>query len=56
MISLEKDMDGVGITLAIGALKALAFVYDVLTFPVYVMLQRPWRARALGRRVKVSPH
>ncbi|KAJ8921044.1 hypothetical protein NQ315_015840 [Exocentrus adspersus] len=26
-------MDGVGFTLAIGALKALAFVYDVLTFP-----------------------
>jgi long-chain acyl-CoA synthetase len=48
-------MDGVGITLAIGALKALAFVYDVLTFPVYVMLQRPWRARALGRRVKAKP-
>jgi long-chain acyl-CoA synthetase len=51
----KADMDGVGITLAIGALKALAFVYDVLTFPVYVMLQRPWRARALGRRVKAKP-
>ncbi|XP_063922554.1 long-chain-fatty-acid--CoA ligase 4 isoform X2 [Zophobas morio] len=49
------DMDGVGITLAIGALKALAFVYDVLTFPVYVMLQRPWRARSLSRRVKAKP-
>lgn len=47
-------MDGFGTTLAIGALKAIAFVCDILTFPVYVLLQRPWRVRALSRRVKVS--
>ncbi|XP_008193859.1 long-chain-fatty-acid--CoA ligase 4 isoform X2 [Tribolium castaneum] len=51
-LKIQLDMDGVGITMAIGALRALAFVFDVLTFPVYVILQRPWRARALGRRVK----
>ncbi|KAJ8960894.1 hypothetical protein NQ318_020193 [Aromia moschata] len=45
-------MDGVGFRLAIGALRALAFVYDVLTFPVYVILQRPWRQRQLSRRIK----
>lgn len=47
-------MDGFGTTLAIGALKAIAFVCDILTFPVYVLLQRPWRVRALSRKVKVS--
>ncbi|XP_074027185.1 acyl-CoA synthetase long-chain isoform X3 [Leptinotarsa decemlineata] len=53
MVLIEnKDMDGVGITLAIGALRALAFVYDVLTFPVYVILQRPWRLRQLSRSIK----
>ncbi|XP_018564650.1 long-chain-fatty-acid--CoA ligase 4 isoform X2 [Anoplophora glabripennis] len=46
------EMDGVGFTLAIGALKALAFLYDVITFPVYVLLQRPWRKRQLARRIK----
>lgn len=46
-------MDGYGIALAIGALKAIAFVCDILTFPVYVLLQRPWKVRALSRRVKV---
>lgn len=49
-----RDMDGFGITLAIGALKAIAFVCDILTFPIYVLLQKPWKVRALSRRVKVS--
>ncbi|CAG9854208.1 unnamed protein product [Phyllotreta striolata] len=45
-------MDGVGFSLAIGALKALAFVYDVLTFPIYIILQKPWRLRQLSRSIK----
>ncbi|XP_060516844.1 long-chain-fatty-acid--CoA ligase 4 isoform X2 [Cylas formicarius] len=45
-------MDSIGFTLALGALRALAFVYDVLTFPVYVILQRPWRARQQSRKIK----
>ncbi|KAG5888285.1 hypothetical protein JTB14_006672 [Gonioctena quinquepunctata] len=49
------DMDGVGITVAIGALRALAFVYDVLTFPIYVLLQRPWQLRQLSRKIKAKP-
>jgi len=39
----------------IGALKALAFVCDILTYPVYLMLQRPWEKKALSRRVKAVP-
>ncbi|KAF5269140.1 hypothetical protein FQR65_LT02440 [Abscondita terminalis] len=45
-------MDGFGISLAIKALQAFAFVYDILSFPVYVIFQRPWRVRSLSRRVK----
>nr|CAH7743907.1 unnamed protein product [Callosobruchus chinensis] len=48
----KQDMDGLGIKIALGALRALALLYDVLTFPVYVVLQRPWRLRQLSRRVK----
>lgn len=49
-----REMDGAGYTIALGVLRAFAFLYDVLTFPVYVILQRPWRVRQLSRRVKVS--
>ncbi|KAK5645740.1 hypothetical protein RI129_004204 [Pyrocoelia pectoralis] len=45
-------MDSLGITLAIKTLQAIAFVCDILTFPVYVLFQRPWRVRSLSRRVK----
>jgi long-chain acyl-CoA synthetase len=38
----------------IGAIKALAFVCDILTYPVYLILQRPWEKKAMSRRIKVS--
>lgn len=31
----------------------LSFVYDVITFPVYIALQKPWKRRQLSRRIKV---
>lgn len=39
---------------AISAIKALSYVYDLLTFPVYLILQRPWEKRKLSRRVKAK--
>lgn len=48
-------MDGVGFSLALGALRALSFVYDLLTFPVYVLLQRPWQQRQQARKIKAQP-
>ncbi|XP_072937242.1 long-chain-fatty-acid--CoA ligase 4 [Epargyreus clarus] len=33
-------------------IRAVALVFDVLTFPVHLLLQRPWRKRALSRRIK----
>jgi len=38
----------------VGAIKVLAFVCDILTYPVYLVLQRPWEKKAMSRRVKVS--
>lgn len=48
-----SNMDGLGISLAIWALKGLAFVCDVITYPVYVVLQKPWKRREMSRRIKV---
>nr|CAD7396033.1 unnamed protein product [Timema poppensis] len=44
--------DGFWVVGTIGALKALAFVYDVLTYPVYLILQRPWVKKSLSAREK----
>lgn len=48
-------MEGFWISGVITAIKALSYVYDILTFPVYLILQRPWEKRKLSRRVKAKP-
>ncbi|XP_030754565.1 long-chain-fatty-acid--CoA ligase 3 isoform X2 [Sitophilus oryzae] len=45
-------MEGVGFAIGLGILQTLAFIYDVLTFPIYVLLQRPWRQRQMARKIK----
>ncbi|XP_034944202.1 long-chain-fatty-acid--CoA ligase 4 isoform X2 [Chelonus insularis] len=55
MIVDEKlEMEGFWINGVITAIKALSYVYDLLTFPVYLILQRPWEKRKLSRRVKAK--
>lgn len=36
------------------ALRALTFVCDVITFPVYYLIQQPWNTQRLAKRIKVS--
>lgn len=47
-------MEGFWVSGAINAIKALSYFYDLLTFPVYLVLQRPWEKRQLSRRVKAK--
>ncbi|XP_073986590.1 acyl-CoA synthetase long-chain isoform X2 [Rhodnius prolixus] len=47
-------MENVWVESAIGAIKALAFVCDIITYPVYLILQRPWEKKQLSRRVKAK--
>ncbi|XP_015436419.1 PREDICTED: long-chain-fatty-acid--CoA ligase 4 isoform X1 [Dufourea novaeangliae] len=48
----KQEMEGFWIAGAIHAIKALSYVYDLLTFPVYLILQRPWEKRKASRRIK----
>lgn len=45
-------MESFWITSAISAIKAISYVYDLLTFPVYLVLQRPWETIKASRRKK----
>lgn len=47
-------MDGFWVSGAVNAIRALSYFYDILTFPVYLILQRPWEKRQLSRRVKAK--
>ncbi|KAL4704640.1 hypothetical protein ACJJTC_013424, partial [Scirpophaga incertulas] len=42
------------VSVVLKAIKAVALVCDIITFPVHLILQRPWRKRALSRRIKAQ--
>lgn len=54
---IEEDvcMESFWIQAALGALKTISFVYDVITFPIFLVLQRPWKRQQMSRRVKAKP-
>ncbi|KAI5697895.1 hypothetical protein M8J76_013162 [Diaphorina citri] len=39
---------------AMEALKAIAFVCDIITYPVYLFLQRPWEKKSLSSKKKAE--
>lgn len=52
-IVIDCRMESFWVQTAIGAIHAISFVCDVITFPVYLMLQKPWKRRQLAKCVKV---
>lgn len=47
-------METFWIQVAMGAFKTFSFVYDVITFPIYLILQKPWKRRQLAKKIRVS--
>lgn len=41
------------VILVIGLIKCVCTVYTIVTFPLYYLVQMPWKKRALSARVKV---
>lgn len=39
---------------AVSAIKVLAFVCDVITYPVYMLIYRPWEKKAASDRIKAK--
>lgn len=54
---IEKDtnMNNFWIQCVIKAISYAGLFYDIVTFPVYFLIQRPWNRRALSRRIKAKP-
>lgn len=38
----------------VNALRAITMICDVITFPVYFIIQQPWKYQRLAKRIKVS--
>ncbi|XP_046419007.1 fatty acid CoA ligase Acsl3 isoform X1 [Neodiprion fabricii] len=54
IVEEKQEMEGFWIAGAIRAIQAISYVCDLLTFPVYLVLQRPWEKRKKSRRVKAK--
>ncbi|KAK7602450.1 hypothetical protein V9T40_008039 [Parthenolecanium corni] len=49
---MEQGSNAAWVDGAIGAVKAITFICDVITYPVYLLLQRPWEKRRLSSKPK----
>ena len=43
-----------GANIVIGIIKFFAFIIDLFTFPIYFLVQQPWRKRSLMRRQRAE--
>lgn len=48
-------MDNIWLEGALGAVKLLALVYDIITYPVYMFVYRPWEKKHLSNQIKAKP-
>ncbi|EEB18314.1 Long-chain-fatty-acid--CoA ligase, putative [Pediculus humanus corporis] len=48
-------MESIWLESALGAIKVLAFVYDIITYPVYLLVNRPWDKKSLSNKVRAKP-
>ncbi|XP_031629734.1 long-chain-fatty-acid--CoA ligase 4 isoform X1 [Contarinia nasturtii] len=51
----DEHMESIWVQTAISAIRVIAFVCDVITFPVYLVLQQPWKRRQQSKRIKAKP-
>ncbi|KAL6956609.1 Long-chain-fatty-acid--CoA ligase 4 [Sarracenia purpurea var. burkii] len=49
---MEQESNTTWVEGAIGAVKAITFICDVITYPVYLLLQRPWEKRRQSTKPK----
>ncbi|KAG5878700.1 hypothetical protein JTB14_036607 [Gonioctena quinquepunctata] len=47
---VKKTTDGCGLAILSIIIRGIAFFCDILTFPVYLILQNPWKARRLASK------
>eukprot|EP00095_Tigriopus_kingsejongensis_P000185 maker-scaffold41_size498431-snap-gene-0.11 protein:Tk00185 transcript:maker-scaffold41_size498431-snap-gene-0.11-mRNA-1 annotation:"Long-chain-fatty-acid--CoA ligase " len=54
MENFMEDPSSLAATLGVGVLQTLVFVYDLLTYPLYYAVQRPWRRVRAGGRMRAE--
>lgn len=47
-------MSGVLLCGAVVTFKCISLMCDIFTYPIYLIMQQPWRKKQLSNRVKVK--
>jgi len=47
--------DSIGVSVALGIVKSVVCVYDIVTLPVYFLAQQPWKTLAQSAEPKAQP-
>ncbi len=53
ILSKMDSKSGFGVSATIAVVQIGVFIYDVLTYPIYTLLQRPWTNLAKSKRKRV---
>lgn len=51
---MAPPQESLGTTIAMGFLKTVVCIYDVVTFPIYFLMQQPWEEWKKANNVYVS--
>lgn len=47
--------DSIGVSVALGLIKTVVCVYDLITLPIYTVAQKPWTIRRSKDQTRAKP-
>ncbi|XP_022121866.2 long-chain-fatty-acid--CoA ligase 4 isoform X1 [Pieris rapae] len=50
----NRKPESLWVSAVLQTIRMVVFMYDILSFPVHLVLQRPWRKRSMSRRIKAQ--
>ena len=53
-VFFHSIMAELAVVVSIGIIKAGVFVYDLVTYPIYALIQQPWKKQKLMETQRVS--
>lgn len=48
------EQQSIFVAIGIGFIKSIVCAYDIVTFPIYTLIQRPWVMKRENRRIRAK--
>ena len=53
--TVRNDDGGIAVTVGLGLIQSIMFVYDFFTYPLYYAIQQPWKATEAMESIRAKP-